>query len=86
VRAVTLVALLSLYCKILKNVIREAKKKHYSKQILNSSNKKRTVWDITKFLTGKLTKVDTIQELKFNGEVISNRQDIADSLNSFFGK
>jgi hypothetical protein len=68
------------YCKILKNVIGEAK------QILNSSNKIRTVWDITKFLTGKLTKVDTIQELKVNGEVISNRQDIADSLNSFFGK
>jgi hypothetical protein len=69
---------------ILKNVIREAKKKHYSKQILNSSNKTRTVWDITKFLTGKLPKVDTIQELKFNGEVISNRPDIADSLNCFF--
>jgi hypothetical protein len=28
--------------------------------------------------------MDTIQELKVNGEVISNRQDIADSINSFF--
>jgi hypothetical protein len=37
-----------------------------------------------KLVTGKLTKVDTIQELKVEGEVISNRQDIADSLNSLF--
>jgi hypothetical protein len=28
--------------------------------------------------------VDTIQELKVNVKVISDRQDIADSLNSFF--
>jgi hypothetical protein len=40
--------------------------------------------DITKLLTGKLTKVETIQELKVNGEAISNRHDIADFLNSFF--
>jgi hypothetical protein len=73
-----------LYCKTLKDVIREAKKQHYNRQILNSSNKIRTVWDITKSVTGKLTKVDTIQELKVNGKVISDRQDIADSLNSFF--
>jgi adenylyl- and sulfurtransferase ThiI len=72
------------YCKILKDVIREAKKQYYNRQVLNSSNKIKTVWDITKSVTGKLTKVDTIQKLKVNGEVMSKRQDIADSVNSFF--
>jgi hypothetical protein len=72
------------YCKILKNVTREAKKKHYNRQVLKSSNKIRTVWNIIKLVTGKLTKVNPIQELKIKGEVISNRQAIADSLNSFF--
>jgi hypothetical protein len=72
------------YCKILKDVIREAKKQYCNRQVLNSSNKIKTVWDITKSVTGKFTKVDTIQELKVNGQVISNRQDVADSLNSFF--
>ena len=73
-----------LYCKILKDVIREAKKQHYNRQVLNSSNKIRTMWDITKSVTGKSTKIDTIQELKVNGNVISSSQDIADSLNNFF--
>jgi hypothetical protein len=69
------------YCKILKDVIREAEKQYYNGQVLNSSNKIKTVWDITKSVIGKLTEV---QELKVNGEVISNRQDIAHTLNRFF--
>jgi hypothetical protein len=73
-----------LYCKILKEVIREAKRKYYNRQILNSNNKIRTVWGITKSVTGKLTDVETIQEIKANGEVISNRQNIADFLNNLF--
>jgi hypothetical protein len=72
------------YGKILKSVISGAKKKYYSSQVLKSSNKIRTIWNITKLVTGKVTKVDTIQELKVKGEVISSRQDIADSLNSIF--
>jgi hypothetical protein len=48
------------YCEILKDVIREAKKQYYNRQVLNSSNKIKTVWDITESVTGKLTKVDTI--------------------------
>jgi hypothetical protein len=66
------------------DVIREAKRQHYNRQVLNSSNKIRTVWDITKSITEKLAKVDSIQELKVNGEVISNSQNIADFLNKFF--
>jgi hypothetical protein len=42
------------YCRILKNVIAEAKKQYYSKQILFSHNEMKTIWDITKSVTGKL--------------------------------
>jgi hypothetical protein len=73
-----------LYCKILKEVIRDTKRQYYNRQILNSNNKIRTVWVITKSVTGKLTNEETIQEIKVNGEVISNRQNIADFLNNFF--
>ncbi|PNF20902.1 hypothetical protein B7P43_G11183 [Cryptotermes secundus] len=72
------------YCKILKNVIREAKKKHYSRQISKSSNKIRTIWNITKSVTGKFAKVNSVQELKVDGRITKNRQYIADFLNSFF--
>jgi hypothetical protein len=69
---------------ILKNVTREAKKKDYNRQVLKSNNKIRSVWNIIKSVTGKLTKVNPIKGLKVIGEVISTRQAIADSLNSFF--
>jgi hypothetical protein len=72
-----------LYCKILKEVLREAKRQYYNRQILNSNNKIRTVWGITKSVIGKLTNVETIQEIKANEEVIGNRQNIADLLNNF---
>jgi hypothetical protein len=76
------VAFKNYYRQILKSVIREAEEKYFSRQVLKSSNKIRTIWNITKLVTGKLTKVDKIQELKVKGEVISYRQDIADSLNT----
>jgi len=41
-----------LYCRILSNVIREAKNYYFSKQIENSKNKIKTVWGITRLLTG----------------------------------
>jgi len=45
-----------LYCRILKYVIREAKYQYYNKQILHSNNELKTIWDITKSVTGKSTK------------------------------
>ena len=49
-----------LYCKILSNVTREAKKHYFSKQIDTSKNKMKTFWDITRLLTGIRTKNDDI--------------------------
>jgi hypothetical protein len=34
------------YCRILKKIIREAKKQHYSRLIAKSSNKVKTPWNI----------------------------------------
>jgi hypothetical protein len=73
-----------LYCKILKDVIREAKRQHYNRQVSNSSNKTKTTWDSVRSVTGKLTSENTVQELEVNGKVIRNRQNIADFLNNFF--
>jgi hypothetical protein len=72
------------YSKILKDVIKEAKKQYYTKQIINSINKVKTTWNITKSVTGRSVKIDTIQELNINGNTVSNSQDIADHLNKFF--
>jgi hypothetical protein len=62
----------------------EKLKKYFNKQVLNSNNKRKTVWDITKLVTGKLTPNDVCQELIINENVISNSQDIADSFNNHF--
>ena len=42
------------YCRILKRVIRGAKKQHYSRLIAKSSNKVKTTWNIIRKETGKL--------------------------------
>jgi hypothetical protein len=68
----------------LQDVIRDAKRQRYNRLVLHSSNSIGNIWDITKSVTGKLAKVDSIQELKVNGEVISNSQNIADFLNKLF--
>jgi hypothetical protein len=42
-----------LYCKILTNGIKEAKRLHYDGKIKKSNNKNKTLRDITKLETGK---------------------------------
>jgi hypothetical protein len=54
-----------LYCKILKDETQ--KMQHCNRQVLNCSNKIRTIWDITKSVTGNFSELDSIQELKVNG-------------------
>jgi hypothetical protein len=75
-----------LYCKILSNAIREAKKHYYSKQIENSKNKMKTIWDITRTLTGIKTKNQDIQvhQLNINSNVNYNLQTIPDFFNNYF--
>jgi hypothetical protein len=73
-----------LCCRILKDVIKEAKKQYYNKQVPNSNNKMKTIWDIIKLVTGKSTTDDVLYELNINGIVFSDCQDIAGSFNNYF--
>jgi hypothetical protein len=73
-----------LYSKILSNVIREAKKWHYNSQIEKSDNKMKTVWDITKSLTGKKIKSEDIWWINIGKTTASDSHVISDSFNNYF--
>jgi len=73
-----------LYCKILSNVIKEAKKCYFGKRIKNSKNKIKTIWDITRSLTGIKTKNEDVHQLNINGNINYNLQTISDSFNNYF--
>jgi hypothetical protein len=55
-----------MYGKILNNVIKEAKKKHYNKLIAKSDNKTKTTWSIVKRETGKIHLTEQMLSLLTN--------------------
>jgi hypothetical protein len=63
-----------LYCKILSRVIKEAKKQQYSKRILTSKNKTKTIWNIVKTETGRKTEKEGILLINYNGLRIDDQQ------------
>ena len=73
-----------LYCRILSNVIREAKKRYFSKQVETSKNKMKTIWDITRLLTGMRTKNDDVHQLNTHGNTNFDSQTMPDFLNNYF--
>ena len=72
-----------LHCKILSNVITEAKRTWYNKQILTSNNKTKTTSNITKTETGKKDSVD-IYWSSNDGDESHDYQVISDSFNNYF--
>jgi hypothetical protein len=54
------------YCKIINNVIKEAKKQHYYRLIAKSDNKIKTTWNIVKQETGKIHLAEQMQSLLIN--------------------
>jgi hypothetical protein len=72
------------YCRILTQVIKEAKRLHYNKQLLESDNKVKVVWKILKKETGKVSKEDVTPAIKINYNVIKNPKIIAHSFNTYF--
>jgi hypothetical protein len=60
------------YCKILSNVIKEAKRLNYNTQIINLNNTIKTAWEIIKLETGRKVNNDNIHSL------------IADTFNNYF--
>jgi hypothetical protein len=70
------------YCKILTQVIKEAKHMHYNTDILESNNKVKAVWKIMKKVTGKYSKKEAIPSIKINDNAIRNPKLLADSFNT----
>jgi hypothetical protein len=73
-----------LYCKILTNVIKEAKRSHYDGKIKKSNNKNKTLWDIIKLETGKKHTSNEMNMLNIKGRLSNNHQDIAEAFNKHF--
>jgi hypothetical protein len=72
------------YCKILVNVIKEAKRMTFNKRILKSNNKSKTTWNIINELLGKQHFIQDIQKLTIEGNHLTNQHDIADAFNKYF--
>ena len=72
------------YCKILANVIEEAKRTYYDKKIQKSRNKCKATWYIIKGLTNNQHSQSDIQELIINSKHLRDQQDITDAFNNYF--
>jgi hypothetical protein len=72
------------YCKILREVIKTAKRIHYNKLMLNSNNKSKTIWNIVKNETGKYNNSHDPSQLNKNGKKIKNGLHIANAFNTYF--
>jgi hypothetical protein len=60
------------YCKILSEVIKEAKKLKYADKISKSSNKNKTIWDIVKLETNKTRNTGKTSILNVQGTPVRN--------------
>jgi hypothetical protein len=72
------------YGRILKKVIRESKKQHYSRLIAKSSNKVKTTWNIIKKETGKVHPTEQVPSLVVSNEKLKDPQIMANAFNNFF--
>jgi len=72
------------YCKILKNVINEAKKQSFYKQVVVSSNKVKTAWKIIKDNTGNSHYDDSINKIKSENGLLKNPIEIANAFNEYY--
>jgi hypothetical protein len=72
------------YCKILNNVIKEAKKQHYSRLITKSDNKIKTTWNIVKRVTGKVHVTEQVTSLSTDNGKVKDPETVAKAFNIFF--
>jgi hypothetical protein len=66
------------------NVIKEAKRLHYDKQITNSNNKIKTTRKIVNSEMHRKASTTTTESLSIDGMFINNQQHIADTFNNYF--
>jgi hypothetical protein len=72
------------YSKILREGMKAAKRMYYSKLIVNSGNKSKTIWNIVHNETGKHNNKHDPPLLIKNGKKISNGLYIANAFNAYF--
>ena len=70
--------------KILRRVIKEVKKQHYSRLTAKSNNKINTTWNIIKEDTGKTHSVELVPTLLANDEKFKDPRNVAHAFNTFF--
>jgi hypothetical protein len=72
------------YCAILKEVIIDANKQCYNKQIEHSSNRVKTTWKIIKEMTGKTQSPDNNLEINSDAGMLTNINERANAFTSYF--
>ena len=72
------------HCKMLSEVIMEAKNLYYKEVITKSKNKMKTTWNIIHKETSKLTNENDIKSLRINDHVVYNQIAIPNELNDYF--
>ena len=73
-----------IYCKILTNVTKSAKKLYYIPLISNSNHEIKTTWNTTKSVTGKKTHKAGIESLNIEGKLTDNHHTITNFVNNYF--
>jgi hypothetical protein len=68
----------------LSNIIKEAKRIYYDKEIQKSSGKCKTTWDVIKKLSNNPHSQTGIQELIIDSKHLQDQQGIADAFNNYF--
>lgn len=71
-------------CKTLEHNIKEAKGSHFNKQICNSRNKIKTMWNVLKTVTGRKPINNNIHTLNIDGKIITNNKLISIYFNEHF--
>jgi hypothetical protein len=73
-----------MYSQVLSDVVKAAKRLHYSNKIVNSTNKIKTIWRIVKTETNNNHKNHNIPLININDKLSDNYQTIANEFNRYF--
>ena len=72
------------YCKILSDVIKTAKTRHYNNLLISSNNKAKTSWQIIESVTNKTKCNHGISSLEIDGKTCNDSLGIAKAFNTYF--
>ena len=72
------------YCKVLKNVIKNAKSMWYAKRIANSRDKIKTIWSVVKEVSGQEQQVEDITSVRSRNVSVTDKLDICAIFNNHF--